>query len=298
MRPLVMVVFLLALTAAVPAQLCVTGMEYDPPDFVPGDRVSLVARFDPAGLPWDDARETAGFPDPGEAGPTVLSAAIERRSGAPVLVVVFIPWKAGRGQLPALEVGGLAFPAISFETLTSLGGDLTPPVARPQLEPPGLRVRVYVASGLLLAIVVGILVFVSIVLPWLRQLMARWTFVRIRRDFDARLALLDGDSGVAADAWALLCSSLRWFLEARTGLPWLSMTPSESANLRDATIGHELVVEASQLLLEGDEVRFAGKQDADLPAGLSSARSIADRLDQALVPVRAPARQPEAGGRK
>jgi hypothetical protein len=294
MKPLVLVVFCLGLATRVPAQLRVTGTEFDPPDFVAGDRVSLVARFDAAGLAWDDVRKTAGFPDPGEAGPTVLSAVIERRSGAPVLVVQFIPWKAGRGQLPTLVVGGLSFPSISFEAMSSLGTGLEPPLPRPQLEPPGLRARVYIASGFLLTIVVGILVFVSVVLPWLRRLMARWTFIRIRREFEARLALLDGHSGVPADAWALLCSSMRWFLEARTSLPWLSMTPAESATVRDASIGAELVAEATQLLLEGDEVRFAGRLEADLPAGLSSARSIADRLDQALVPVRHPA----AGGRK
>ncbi|MFH2114958.1 MAG: hypothetical protein ABIJ86_10690 [Spirochaetota bacterium] len=292
MRPLILLTFCLALVAVVQAELRVTGTEFEPPEFVPGDRVSLVARFDPDGLSWDDARETAGFPDPGEAGPTVLSAAIERRSGAPVLIVVFIPWRAGRGQLPALGVGGLAFPVIAFEAMSALGADLAPPVAWPQLEPPGLRIRVYIVSGLLLAIVVGILLFMSVVLPWLRRLMARWSFIRIRREFDARLVLLDGDTGVVADAWALLCSSLRWFLEARTSLPWLCMTPSESAAVREASIPPELVSEASRLLHEGDEVRFAGRQDADLSAGLSSARSIADRLDQVL----APARHAAAGG--
>jgi hypothetical protein len=294
MRPLILVAFCLGLATAVPAQLRITATEFDPPDFVPGDRVSLVARFDAAGLTWDDVRKTADFPEPGETGPTVLSALVERRSGAPVLVVQFIPWMAGRGQLPALVVGGLSFPSVSFEAMSSLGTDFSPPLPRPQLEPPGLRVRVYVASGLLLAILVGILVFVSLVLPWFRRLMARWTFARIRRDFDARLTLLDGHSGVAADAWALLCSSLRWFLEARTRLPWLSMTPAEAASVRDASIGSDLVAEVSRLLLEGDEVRFAGRLDADLPAGLSTARGIADRMDQALVPVR----HPSAGGRK
>jgi len=294
MRPFVLAVLCLGLTAAVSAQLRVTDTEFDPPDFVPGDKVSLLARFDPAGLSWDDTRVTAGFPDPGDAGPTVLSAAIERRAGTPVLVVQFIPWMTGRGQLPALYVGGLAFPAIPFEATSSLGTDLSPPLARPQLEPPGLRIRAYIASGLLLAIAVGILVFLSVVLPWFRRLMARWTFIRIRREFDARLALLDGDSGAPADAWALLCSSLRWFLEARTSLPWLSMTPSESAAVQEPSMGPELVAETSDLLLQGDAVRFAGSQDADLPAGLSSARSIAERLDQALAPARHTAR----GGRK
>ncbi|MDX9957583.1 MAG: hypothetical protein RBT68_03995 [Spirochaetia bacterium] len=294
MKPLVLVAICLGLATAVPAQLRVTGTEFDPPDFVPGDRVSLVARFDASGLSWDDVRKTEDFPEPGEAGPTVLSAVIERRSGTPVLVVQFIPWMAGRGQLPALVVGGLSFPAIPFEAMSSLGTDLAPPVPRPQLEPPGLRVRVYVASGLLLAFLVGILMFVSVVLPWLRRLMARWTFARIRREFDARLALLEGHSGEASDAWALLCSSLRWFLEARTGLPWRSMTPAEAEAVRAASIGPDLVAEASRLLLQGDEVRFAGRLGADLPAGLSGARAIADRVDQALVP----ARQPAAGGRK
>ena len=294
MKPLVLLTCCLAFAVAVPAELRVTGLEFDPPDFVPGDRVSLVARFDPAGLPWDDARVAAGFPDPGETGPTILSAAVERRSGAPVLVVVFIPWQAGRGQVPALSVGGLAFPALPYGAGSALGADLSAPVARPQLEPPGLRFRVYMVTGLLLSIAVAALVFVSAVLPWFRRLMARWGFARIRREFDARLALLDGYSGAREEAWALLCSSLRWVLEARTALPWLSMTPAEAAAVRDASISPELVAQSSRVLLEGDQVRFAGRQDADLHSGLSGARNIADRLDQAL----APGRRPPAGDRK
>jgi hypothetical protein len=285
MRLLVLMTVFLALAAAVPAELRITAMEFDPPDFVPGDSVRLVAQFDPAGLSWEDAREVSGFPDPGETGPTVLSVALERRSGAPVLVVVFIPWKAGRGQLPAMSVGGLVFPAMYFEASSALGPDLAAPVAKPQLEPPGLRLRVYVATGLLLSIVVSALVFMSAVLPWLRKLMARWGFARIRREFDARLALLEGGAVAIDDAWALLCSSLRWFLEARTSLPWLSMTPAEAAAVQDVSIGSELVMETSRILHVGDEVRFAGRQDADLVSGLSCARSIADRLDQALSPA-------------
>jgi hypothetical protein len=260
-------------------------MEFDPPDFVPGDKVRLVARFDPADLPWDEIQVTTGLPDPGEAGPTVLSVAVERQAGAPVLVVVFIPWNAGRGLVPAILVGGLEFPPMPYEAASSLGTDRAAPVVRPQLEPPGLRVRVYVAAGLLLSVVVLVLVFVSAVLPWFRRLLARWGFARIRRDFEARLALLDGDAIAPADAWALLCSTLRWFLEARTTLPWLSMTPAEAMVVQDASIGPELVAEVSHILLEGDGVRFAGIQGADLAAGLARARSIADKLDQALAPV-------------
>lgn len=294
MRHLALLAFCLVLVSAVPAQLRVAGIEFEPPDFVPGDKVNLVARFDSAGLPWNDVRELGGFPEPVEEGPTVLSAAVERRSGAPVLVVVFIPWKAGRGQLPALSVGGLAFSAIPYEARSALGADLAAPGARPQLEPPGLRLRVYVATGLLLASLVGALVFVSAVLPWFRRLMSSWAFNRIRREFDARLALLEGGAVAMELAWALLCSSLRWFLEARTALPWLSMTPAEAGAVQDASIDSKLVAEASLILLEGDEVRFAGRQDADLETGLSCAKSIADRLDRVL----APAGRSAAGGRK
>lgn len=294
MRPLILLVIFLALAIAVPAEVRITSTEFDPPDFVPGDRVSLVARFDPAGLAWAADQEARAGTNPGESGPTVLSVAVERRSGAPVLVVVFTPWKAGRGYVPAQSVGGLTFPAIPFEAMSALGADLASPVAKPQLEPPGLRFRVYLVTGLLLSVVVGALVFVSAVLPWLRKLMARWGYVRIRREFDARLALLDGYAGAMDQAWALLCSSLRWFLEARTTLPWLSMTPSEAAAVKDGSIRSDLVAEASVILHLGDEVRFAGRKDVDLGPGLSSARSIADRLDQAL----APGRRAAVGDRK
>lgn len=284
MRPLILLAVCLAAAGAVTAEFRVTGMEFDPPDFVPGDRVSLVARFDPAILPRDDSQGVVGIPDSVESGPTIVSATVERRSGAPVLVVVFIPWMPGRGYVPALSVGGLAFPAIPYEARSALGNDLAPPIAKPQLEPPGLRFRIYVVTGLLLSFAVAALVFVSAVLPWFRRLLARWGFVRIRREFDARLALLDGYAGAMDEAWALLCSSLRWFMETRTTLPWLAMTPSEAAAVRDASIGTELVVQASLILLEGDEVRFAGRQDSDLDSGLSSARKIADQIDQALAP--------------
>jgi hypothetical protein len=294
MRALVLVVLCLAVVIRVPAELRITGMEFDPPDFVPGDQVRLVARFDPEGQPWNDTRHGEGFPEPGEGDPTVLSAALERRSGMPVLLVEFIPWKSGRGHLPALKVGGLVFPVLPFEAKSALGTDLSAPVARTQLEPPGLRLRVYVAAGLLLSILVSVLVFISAVLPWFRRLMSRWAFNRIRREFDARLALLDGNTVAVDAAWALLCSSLRWFLEARTALPWLSLTPTEAGAVRDASIGSELVAEASLILLEGDEVRFAGRQNADLGSSLACARSIADRLDQML----APASRTTPGGRK
>ena len=282
MRHLLLVAISLVLVVVVPAQVRVTGTEFDPVSFVPGDKVLLIARFDPAGLPWNEVRETSGFPGMDDTDLSILSAAIERRSGAPVLVLQFIPWKAGRGQLPSLNIGGVIFPVIGFEAMSSLGTDLSPPRARPQLEPPGLRLRVYIATGLLLTFVVAVLVFLSLVLPWLRRLKARWDFARVRREFDARLAMLDDNDGLDANAWARLCGSLRWYLEARTKLPWMAMTASESAEVQDALIASDLVAETTGILHAGDEVRFAGKNNAALPAALASARSIADRLDKAL----------------
>lgn len=261
--------------------------EFSPAEFVPGEVVTVTASLDPGTGSWEAAAMSSGFPETGESGPVVLSASVERRRGGPVLVIRFVPWKAGPGFLPELRIGGLDVPRVRFECGSALsGGDLGAPEPLPQLDYPGLYARLYIAAGALLVAAVAVAVAVAKAAPWVRSMSARRAFARVRREFDElldRLGTRGGSAGEAA-AWAALCSGARRFVGRRSGIDLDALTATEVAALPPESVPGGVRDAVAALLAAGDAVRFAGDEGARLSGGLESARSLADLIDGACRP--------------
>jgi hypothetical protein len=261
-------------------------VEFVPASFVPGQLVTLYATLDPGDARWAEATPGAVSVDAGENGPSVLSVAMEKRSGAPLLVVRFVAWRAGPGFLPAMTVGGLESPRIRFECVSALAdGDLRSPEPLPQLEPPGLYARLYLLGGALLVVIVAGLAAATKAAPWFRALAAKRAFAAARREFDESLAMIAGIGSQTA-AWAELCSVVRRFVGLRSGKDWSALTASEVESLPEDAAPGGVLGDVASILATGDAVRFAGRRDSPIGAGVSLAGSIADRLDEAcLEPV-------------
>jgi len=277
-------IILAAVCGAAYAEGAAVGrLEFSPPSFVPGELVTAYATLDPQGARWAEAAPGPITVDAGENGPSVLSVAMEKRSGDPVLVVRFAAWRAGPGFLPAMSVGGLAVPRIRFDCGSALaGGDLRSPDPLPQLDPPGLYARLYLLGGaLLVAAVVGIGA-VAKAAPWFRALAAKRAFSLARRQFDESLKRIAGVEPEAT-AWAELCSAVRRFVGLRAGGDWNALTASEVEALPDDAAPGGVRADVAALLADGDAIRFARMRGSSLAEGVGLAASIADRLDEACI---------------
>jgi hypothetical protein len=267
-----------------PAMLAATA-EFDPPSFVPGQVVGLYARLDAGAALWRAETVASDLRGTKDDGPRILSASLMERSGAPLLVVRFVAWRPGQGSIPSMSVGGLVTPPLKYSCSSALAeGGTEPPQAIGQLDPPGLFPRLYLIGGLALLSTVALVIGAAKLVPWLRRLKARKTFARVRREYDALLARLEGGRGSTA-AWTELCAGLRLFLSRRTGLDWMAITSVEAAALPADCAPGQVQPAAAAILAMGDEARFAGRTGLDLNQALASARSIGERLDSALAPA-------------
>lgn len=267
--------------------LIVGPVEFSPSSFVPGEVVTAVALLDPGAAPWTEETVSAGFPETSEVDPHVLSATLRARRGAPLLVVRFVAWQPGPGALPNVVVGGLEIPRIRFDCGSALqDGNRAAPEPLPQLNRPGLYARLYALGGMLLVAVLGGLAVAARAAPWFKALKARRAFALVRREFDEMLTRL-GTAGSGPAAWTELCAGLRRFAGLRSGTDLSAMTASEVSALPEDAIPGGAVGDIAGLLAMGDDVRFAGTLTAGLSEAVSAARSIAARVDEAL--LRAPA---------
>lgn len=290
--PLLVLARLLLLAALAPeshaegaALAVVESIETSPAVFVPGDTVTLYARLAaPAGA-WRPerleyavlARDEAASPAPPALEPVVLAATLENDGGRPRLVVRFIPWAAGELALPELAIGGLLVPRLNLRCASALAsGDARPPVALPQLDPPGLFTRLYLISGLVLVLALAGAVLGLKALPAFQAFRARRAFARARRDFDEAIA---GLSGCEPAAWAALSTALRRFSGLRADLDLLPLTPGEVLALDPGALPGETRDELADLLARGDEVRYGARRDIDVAAAVASALALADRMD-------------------
>jgi hypothetical protein len=278
-------------TGSVFAQGIVLGSpEFSPPVFMPGEAVTVLAMVDPGVLPWTVSAVSSGLPEAGTSGPQVLSVALEKRKGSPLLVVRFVAWTAGPGYLPEMNVGGLDIPRIRFQCQSALAdGGLEAPEPLPQLDLPGLYTKIYVLAGLLLVAVIAGVAAVTKVSPWFRAFKARRAYKRARRELDE---LLDRLAAAAAGpaVWAELCAGLRRFAGLRMGADLSAMTASEVLALPAGTVPGAAGGDLAGILSMGDEARFAGRQDVRPGAGVELARSVADRIDEALLAARSAGR--------
>ncbi|TFG83844.1 MAG: hypothetical protein E4H20_04640 [Spirochaetales bacterium] len=279
---LLVLVAIAGLAIPVNAEVRVLGVEFDPAAYSTGQVVTAIVVWDDSGTRWIPERMNSSFPDSGEDGPTILSAQTQERGGRPMLVIRFIAWKPGPGVLPSLYVGGQAFPPIPVDAvsvLPSLGRANPEPL--PQLEPPGLKARVYLmVGGFLLTVLVSIFVAFRLI-PWLRALRAHWAFRRARREFGSVLAYLRESSG-GADAWAVLGTALKRYLGTRSEVDFLPLTPREIAGLPLESVPGAVGPDAAVILSVGEFVRFGGSTDGDLPAALALAEALAETIEAAV----------------
>jgi len=284
---------------AVPAELA--QVEFSPATFVPGEVVTVFARLLVGSNTWKEETVSSGFPEADASSVRILSVALEKRSGEPLLVIRFVPWQAGPGQMPEFVVGGIGIPRVRFECASALAaGGAAVPLAQAQFDPPGLYARIYILGGIFLVIVIAGIVAFTKARPWWQALLARWAFTKARREFDALLDEIEkaaaktlalGSTGAVAPEWAALCGGMRKFLGFRAGYDWSALTAMEvSALPLDAPTGI-VVKESAEILTMGDQARFAGATGLDLRSAVTAARALAKKLDESLV---SPPRIPEA----
>lgn len=280
-----------AACAAYPAQAGVVGVpEFDPPTFKPGQAVTVYALVDPAGAPWTEEALSSGLPAPSSIdAPALLSASLRSRSGMPLLVVRFVPWRPGSGVVPSLTVGGLSTPPLRFSCASALAdGNDAPPEYAGQLEPAGFRLKLYLSGGAALAACVAAVLAAAKLVPAIRELARRRAFAAARSEFDAALAALASARG-GPDDWAVLCSCLRRFVGARAGADWSALTSGEAAAMPKESLPGEVQPEASAVLSMGDRARFSGAGE-DFGRALALAAEIGARLDEAMAAAMGPAR--------
>lgn len=290
-RALALGIALASARAAYPAQAGVLGVpEFDPPTFKPGQAVTVYALMDPAGTAWSEETLSTGLPEAasGDA-PGLLSVSLRSRSGMPLLVVRFVPWRPGSGAVPPLTVGGLSTPPLRFSCASALAdGNDAPPEYAGQLEPAGFRLKLYLSGGAALAACVAAVFAAAKLVPAIRELARRKAFAAARSEFDAALAALASSRGGAED-WAVLCSCLRRFVGARAGTDWSALTSGEAAALPKDSLPGEVQPEASAVLAMGDRARFSGAGE-DFGRALALAAEIGARLDEAIAASMEPAR--------
>jgi len=189
-----------------------------------------------------------------------------------------------------MAVGGLDIPRIRFECGSILAdGDFSAPEPMPQLDLPGLYTRIYVLAGLLLVAVIAGVAAVTKGAPWLRAFKARRAFARARREFDELLDRL-ATAAAGPEVWAELCAGLRSFAGLRIGTDLCAMTASEVMALPAGTVPGDAGGDLAGILAMGDEARFAGKHELRPGAGVELARSVANRIDEALPAAQVPGR--------
>jgi hypothetical protein len=150
-------------------------------------------------------------------------------------------------------------------------------------------------GGAVILVALGVILFATRLLPWLRALADRWAYAQARREFNTMLERLEHETG-SAENWAVFCAGLRRFAGSRARLDLSALTASELAALGPDAIPGGVGAEASALVSIGDEVRFAGRSGPRLASATARARSLADALDQATDPRRQNIQPNEHGG--
>ncbi len=289
---------LLLLLCAVPlyAELKLVSTEFSPASFTAGMKVQVFARLE---LLSGSLPEGVLKPEQGalrKLAPSVEKILLKKQTGYYLYTLTFIAWQVGPGTLPSMQAGTEILPAIPFTTVSSLSEDASLPPPRAQKELPGMRIRIYLFVGLLLAIALsGVLA--AFVLPRiLAGFFIRRSIFKARRTFLQTLSELEksGDSG--PDSWKRLCGALRFYIGFRltgnadfspalTGLP--ALTAREFSCLAPDLIpggGHDAL---AGIFLRADVVRWAGFADSRLPQAVKDAREAVDSLENALPGSRA-----------
>ncbi|MEI6388301.1 MAG: hypothetical protein WCQ50_16895 [Spirochaetota bacterium] len=253
-----------ALGQQLAGEVIVSGTRCVPELFVVGQEVLLTARLEISGPEPEPFSLSAGSGlalAEGDANPELIAAVLSRDGSGWVLSLRFIPWAQGPGTTPPLSQGGLVFPELPFETLSTLAPgtrELAP--LKPQREPAGMSFFLYGFAALALILVFGSAGFALWVIPAARALLARLREREAIRSLERTLDWLEANAegGDAAAFHALLAQSLRRYLARRLFPEAAALTPSELSRMpADLFPGEGFRDELAALLGETDRVRFA-----------------------------------------
>jgi hypothetical protein len=232
--------------------------------FVAGQEVLLEARLEISGPEPGPFSLSPGSGLPVaelDSDPEVKAVSLSRDGSGWVLSLRFVPWSQGPGTIPQFSRGGIVFPELPFETMSTIASgvrDLAP--LKPQREPPGMSLFLYGFAALALILVLGSVGFALWVIPAARALLARLREREAIRSLERTLDWLEANAtgGDAAAFHALLAQSLRRYLARRLFPEAAALTPSELSRLPITQFpGEGFRGELAALLGETDLVRFA-----------------------------------------
>jgi hypothetical protein len=253
-----------ALGQPLAGEAIVTGIRCVPQLFVAGQEVLLEARLEISGPEPGPFSLSPGSGLPVaelDSDPEVKAVSLSRDGSGWVLSLRFVPWSQGPGTIPQFSRGGIVFPELPFETMSTIASgvrDLAP--LKPQREPPGMSLFLYGFAALALILVLGSVGFALWVIPAARALLARLREREAIRSLERTLDWLEANAtgGDAAAFHALLAQSLRRYLARRLFPEAAALTPSELSRLPITQFpGEGFRGELAALLGETDLVRFA-----------------------------------------
>jgi hypothetical protein len=295
--PLAFAAAALALASAGSGRLAAAELagapSYIPASYGPGDEVAATAAIAPsAGEALSELELLPGAglpPQGGSVDPELRGIEIARSSAGWRMKVRFVPWSPGRGLVPGVVAGGVAFPPLPYDAASRLGPeDRDPAPPRPQRLPPGAALALYALVGALLLLALAAFGFVAYLLPASRALLAKWRAGQAFRRLGKSLDYLAAHAASAEPAAysAALARALRLYLAARVAPLAPSLTPAELAALPDDSFPAPATRErAASLLAWSDEVRFGGAAAlaATLGDAAEKARRIAAENEEALI---------------
>ncbi len=273
------------------AELKLVSTEFSPSVFTAGTRVQAFTRLELVSGMLPEGTQKNAIEGSGGLEPSIHETTITREGKYFLYSISFTPWEPGAGMLPSLSLGTEILPTIPIQTATALEADASLPSPRPQREPEGLRVRVYLFAGLLL-LSVFTCIFAALALPRIVSaffagrgiLRARKLLFQVFSDLEKR-----SDSG--PDSWMRLCNALRRYIGFRIDLgispslltvPLAALTAREFAKLPADSLPGGIHDELSAILLRSDMVRWAGYIDGGIPQAVRKAREAVEMLEAAL----------------
>lgn len=262
------------------ADVTVLSVEFVPQRYHVGQEVRVVLAWDDRGISWSP---TDGAFSPTAADgqePSIRSFRLLRRSGSAVLELTVIPWLAGTSVLPAFELAGLRFPPVELNAESVLGGRQGyRPQPWGQLEPGGMRLRIYMLVAAALALGLGIFALLRFILPKKGMWQAARAIRVARKNLEKTIAALSKTASVQDErAWARLCSALRSYAQAVLALPVSAMTPAElvraSGGFENSSCQAMLLQGSADVLSQGDRARFALDTSVQLQAALTACTAL------------------------
>lgn len=223
----------------------------------------------------------SGLPSSGPStDPVIRSIAVAPTKAGWEAKITFVPWSPGPGSLPAIGARGFLIPAVSYDVSSTLGPaarDLAPP--RPQREPPGTVLYLYLFAAFALALALAAFGTALYLVPAARSLLARRRAAQAIRRLRRSVAFLSRGLDTARPElfYAALARELRLYLAARVVPRAPNLSSTELAALPDGTFPARGLREgAAALVAETERGRYALELSPG-PGAAAILRAAADR---------------------